>query len=382
MPERYILIGADVVPTKNNVELFKTGNIVGLIGEKLTEELRGAEYRIFNLEVPLCDRADPITKLGPHLIAPTAAVNGYSQLGADLLTLANNHILDQGSQGLQSTAEVLNRAGIAYVGIGENCDEAAKPFVFEFAGKKIGVYACAEHEFSIAGRDSAGANPFDPLFSPDHVEELKRRTHFVIVLYHGGKEHYRYPSPNLQRTCQRLVDKGADLVVCQHSHCIGCEEKYENGTIIYGQGNFVFDDSERECWQTGLLVRVAEDFKVSYLPVVKQGCSVRSAEREEGEKILHDFADRSEEIKTSGVIETKYREFADNFLPYYLRALAGNRSVFSRAINKITKGRLLQRYLSKTYCKSNFVAISNFVDCEAHRELLLQGLADHYRKKD
>ena len=64
---------------------------------------------------------------------------------------------------------------------------------------KIGIYACAENEFTIATDTTAGANPFDPFESLDHIQNLKRSCDYVIVLYHGGKEHYRYPSPYLQK---------------------------------------------------------------------------------------------------------------------------------------------------------------------------------------
>ena len=84
--------------------------------------------------------------------------------------------------------------------------------------------------------------------SLDHIQNLKDQCDYVIVLYHGGKEHYRYPSPYLQRVARKMVEKGADLVVCQHSHCIGCYEKYKDSMIIYDQGNFIF---ERISYSTG-----------------------------------------------------------------------------------------------------------------------------------
>lgn len=224
-----ILIGADLVPTRSNIDLFASGDTQTLLGEELNNILQNADYRIFNLEVPLTDQEQPIPKCGPHLVAPTKCVAGYKAMHVDLLTLANNHILDQEQQGLLSTCSVLDVAGIAYTGVGQTPDEAAKPYIFECDGKQIGVYACAEHEFSIVTEHSAGANPIDLLETPDHVAALKEQCDYVIVLYHGGKEHYRYPSPNLQKVCRKLVEKGADLVVCQHSHCIGCEEKIPGG---------------------------------------------------------------------------------------------------------------------------------------------------------
>ncbi len=380
MSGHYVLIGADVVPTDSNVEYFISGDTDKLVGKELSAVLKAADYRVFNLELPLTDQNNPIVKQGPHLHAPTAAVAGYKGIGADIVTLANNHILDEGVQGLRSTVETLDNAGIAHLGTGDSLSEASKPFVFEFVGKRIGIYACAEHEFSIADGTTPGANPFDPLYSLDHVEELKSRTDYVIVLYHGGKEHYPYPSPNLQKVCRRLADKGADLVVCQHSHCIGCEEKYGNGTIVYGQGNFVFDGSKRECWQTSLLIRLAEDFTVSYIPNVKADNAVRLADEDRGKEIIAAFEKRSEEIKTPGFIEKSYAQFAESFLPTYLKRYAGRRPLLFRLMNKLTKGSLLQAYAEKAYGVPEMLSIENYTECEAHRELLLTGLKQSIRK--
>ena len=198
-----ILIGADLVPTKSNMKYFENNNIEKLIDKYLLEKLNRADYRIFNLEVPLVDKETPINKCGPNLIASTKSGLGIKALRTDFLTLANNHILDQGEKGLISTLKVLKDLDISFAGIGNNIEEASKPFIFEIENKKVGIYCCVEHEFSIVSSYSMGANPFDPLESLDHIQNLKKQVDYVIVLYHGGKEHYRYPSPNLQK----LVEK-------------------------------------------------------------------------------------------------------------------------------------------------------------------------------
>lgn len=367
MASDYILIGADVVPTKHNVDLFIKGDALQLVGEELDMLLKGANFRIFNLEVPLTDVAKPIVKCGPHLIAPTATVQGYKALGANLLTLANNHILDQGVQGLERTIITLDEADISHVGIGHTLEEAAKPFCFQFAGKKIGVYACAEHEFSIASEQDPGANPFDPLYSLDHILELKKRCDFVIVLYHGGKEHYRYPSPWLQKACRRMVDKGADLVIGQHSHCIGCEEKYKNGIILYGQGNFLFDYSNSVFWKTSLLVKLNADYTVSYVPVVKEGYGVRLASQDAAATIIREFNERSNQIKAPMFVEKEYSKFAFKHRKDYYSRFSGRvgRMFLVRLFNKLMDN-LFFDYLYR----SRFLPpIENVLDCEAHREL-------------
>ena len=370
----HFLIGADMIPTKSNEKLFSEGNSRELVGDELLDVIEHSSYRIFNLEVPLTDKEHPIKKSGPHLIAKTSTVNGYKGLGIDLLTLANNHILDQGAEGLYSTIQTLDEKKINHVGAGTNVSEACKPVAFIFAGKKVGVYACAEHEFSIADEYHPGANPFDPLWSFDHVEELKKTVDFVVVLYHGGKEHYRYPSPNLQKICRRLIDKGANLVICQHSHCIGCEEKYRGGTIVYGQGNFLFDRGDNEFRNTGILVSVDENFFVSYIPIVKNGNLVRKADHEASQKILKEFAARSEKIKTKSFLDAEYTEFAKSLSEHYLNALAGKRSFLFRVINKVTGGAYKRSYIKKTYDEKALILIESCLDCEAHRELFLREL--------
>ena len=370
----YFVIGADVVPTKSNLKLFSSGDANALVGEELLNILNNSSYRIFNLEVPLTNDSQPIKKQGPNLIAPTDTVEGYKSLSADLLTLANNHIMDQGESGLLSTIQTLDKAKIDHVGAGKNLQEAYQPFIFDFAGRKIGVYACAEHEFSIAETDKPGANPFDPLWSLDHVEDLRENVDFLIVLYHGGKEHYRYPSPNLQKTCRRLVDKGANLVVCQHSHCIGCEEKYKQSTIVYGQGNFIFDDSNNECWQTSLLLKVEDDLTISFLPLVKAENGVRLADNETGKRILDQFYSRSEKILDQKFVEREFDRFAVSSRETYLGAFSGKRSISQRTMNKLTKGKYYSYLYQKEYDEREKNRIINYVECEAHRELLIRGL--------
>ena len=219
-----LMIGADLVPTESNYEYFKSGNVDALLGDKLIKKLRDVDFTIFNLEVPLTDKMTPIEKCGPNLIAPTYTIKGLNAINPSFFSLANNHILDQGEQGLESTIKLLNENGIAYAGAGSNLEEAKQPFICEIDGIKMGIYCCAEHEFTIATERKAGANPFDPLESLEHVAELKNQCDYVIVLYHGGKEHFRYPSPELQKRCRKMIERGANLVVCQHSHCIGAEE--------------------------------------------------------------------------------------------------------------------------------------------------------------
>lgn len=370
-----IIIGADIVPTVSNQALFENSQMEQIVDKGLLELLGKADYRIFNLEVPLTDKADPIKKAGPNLIASTRSILGLKQLGIDFLTLANNHILDQGEQGLWSTTEQLCKAGIAYAGIGRTLSEAAEPYILEIDSQKIGIYCCAEHEFSIVGDNHGGANPFNPLESLDHIVALKAKCDYVICLYHGGKEHYRYPSPNLQKTCRKIVEKGADLVICQHTHCIGCEEKWLDGTILYGQGNFIFDHSESDFWQTSVLVSVNTTGKtIEYIPIQKNGSGVKLAVDQTATNILAEMQQRSDDILQKGFIENQYAAFATQMRELYLKSGDFIATSFAfRVMNKICGHKLLPWYINQKL-KKNRQFLINFIECEAHRELYIKGL--------
>ena len=368
----HIVIGADIVPTKSNLKYFINAELDKLIDTDISACLAGADYIAMNLEVPLTDAVKAIAKCGPCLIAPTATVAGLKKINPFFYTLANNHILDQDVQGLKSTIRVLYEHGIAFAGVGNNLGEAWKPHIVKLNDVKIGFYCCAEHEFSIATETTPGANPFDPLESFDHVKELKKECDLVIVLYHGGKEHYRYPSPWLQKVFHKFADCGADYVIAQHTHCIGCEEKYKDSTLIYGQGNFLFDYSESDFWKTSLLIDIKVEkgkFSTDYIPLVKYGNMVCKAQGVVAEEILKNFYYRSQEIMKDTFIAENYYKFANQQRGIYFTGFSGliGRLFMIRVINKLTR----YKFMDFLYNKNILPEIDNMLECEAHRELAI-----------
>lgn len=253
----YLLISGDLVPLHNDEVYFASGNIDNCIGKDIFDYFAKSKYRICNLEAPLTREDVGILKCGPNLKINPDCITGLKKLQIDMVTLANNHIMDYGEKGLNETIELLKNNGIQYSGAGKNTTESSKPAYFRICGKKIGVFCCAENEFSIATEKTPGAYGFDSLYTLDFISHIKESCDYLIVLHHGGKEFYRYPSPGLAKTCKRMVDKGADLVVCQHSHCIGCEMDYKGAKIIYGQGNFLFNRKHDEFWDSGLIIKLS-----------------------------------------------------------------------------------------------------------------------------
>ena len=378
MEKLTICLGGDIVPTKINEQLFVDGDGQGLLGDELLNILTASDANIFNLETPLCDELDPIVKCGPNLHAKSACVNGLKAMHVTAMGCANNHTLDQGEKAMFHTKQLLMEQGIDVFGIGANLAEAVKPYIIEKNGHKVGIYACAEHEFTIATETKAGANPYDALYSFDHVAELKAVCDYVIVMFHGGKEYYRYPSPDIQRVCHHFVEKGADLIVTQHTHCIGCREDYLGGKIIYGQGNFLFEQSafgNRRFYANGLLLKVVfdESVEVEELPVVLDEKGYLSLAKDEvKELIMQGYRQRSTDILQNGFVEKEYQQFACKTIEGYLRIPFGyiNDNIIMRILNRLLGRRLYFWLLNRKHRLS----MLNIIECEAHRELFVLGL--------
>lgn len=376
-----IIIAGDTVPTPSNEDLFIHSKAKDLVGEQLYDILRKSDHVICNLETPLVDDiSTPIIKNGPNLHSSRKTVAALKALNIDITSLANNHIMDYGYSGLMSTIDTLSNCGIQFVGVGEDTSNIKKSILLSNNNVTIGLYACTENEFSQAKTDESGANPFDVLSSFDDVMLLKEKCDYVIVLYHGGKEYYRYPSPNLQKYCRKFIDKGADIVICQHSHCIGCYEQYHEGHIIYGQGNFLFDRVNNEFWNEGLLIEITVETdrkEVKYIPFIKENGVIRKADKHKEEEILTSFYHRSNQINDNRFVEDNYSEFARRKIGDYLTDLYGKESLLFRGINKLLGNFLRINRIKRKYNAKQIMKIQNYVQCEAHRELLIKGLQEY-----
>jgi len=252
-----IVIGGDVCPVGRNLSLFRDGNVSALFNDLLNDFVN-SDLAIVNLECPLIEINTPTFKYGRTLGVESTCVNGLKNAKIDVLNLANNHILDHGSIGLENTLKVSAENSILTVGAGKNLMAAREIIISEIANIKIVILGVTEHEFSIAKHDSHGANPLDLVDFVWNLRENRSGFDYLIALLHGGNETYQYPSPCLQDTCRFMIKMGAGFVVVQHTHCPGCYEEYQNGHIIYGQGNLIFDAPERhESFYEGFVVKLS-----------------------------------------------------------------------------------------------------------------------------
>ena len=344
-----LLLGADLVPTDQTETLFVEQDWETLFGG-VEVLMRNADRVMINLECALTTSDNAIKKFGPNLKAHPLCADALKVFGVTDVALSNNHVFDFGVEGLKDTLEHLRRVGLPYMGVGENDTLSRKPYIIEDAGKKIGFINVCEHEYTYALPDRMGANPFDPFITMQDICALKKETDFVIVLYHGGKEHCRYPSPRLRKLCRAMVDFGADVVVTQHSHCIGSYERYQNGQIVYGQGNFHFcKNGMKETWYTSLLLelQISDKIEMVFHPIVSKERGIDLATGAEKEEILQAFYERSEELENG--------KWLDGWKAFCLTV----KDFYNRVISECTS--------DSDETQKEFFA--HYLDCEAHTDV-------------
>lgn len=256
-----ILIAGDFVPQNRVSELFAEKKYAEVLGEvKPIVEL--ADFTIVNLEAPVIyDKPSPIDKTGPNLYCSENAVEALKWTGFDCVTLANNHFYDQGEQGVDGTLKACEKYGISFVGAGKNLQEAETVLYKEIGGKVLAVVNCCEHEWSIASNEHGGSNPLNPIKQYYAIQEAKKKADFVLVIVHGGTEHYQLPTPRMKETYRFFIDLGADAVINHHQHCYSGYEVYHERPIFYGLGNFCFEKTSHDdsLWNEGYMVSLTFD---------------------------------------------------------------------------------------------------------------------------
>lgn len=371
--EQKILIFGDICPDNDYRRLFDSENS-GAFSDEIVEAIKDARLVIANFECPATDHTAAITKCGPSLRAEPKDIRLMKNLGFDVLSLANNHILDYGMQGVFDTLRFCEDEKILTVGAGKGTKDASQPIVCDVGDKKIGIISFAEAEFNLAREMTPGANHFDPYESYDQVVELRARCDYLIVLYHGGIEYYKNPSPILQKKCRKFVQAGADLVLCQHSHCIGTIEEIAGSTILYGQGNSLFGyRPENDTWNEGLVVVVtlegSPQIEFKLLKATPNGVQF-AVDAECNQRIIQ-MREDSIELNNPAWITEQWHIYTQRQAALNLPLLYGWSRIFIK-LNRILRNWLI----NKRYSKRKLMTTMNLLRCEAHHEVIQTILED------
>lgn len=210
---------------------------------KIADFLRTADLTMINLESPFITVKDYFVPTGSFMFkANPRSIEGLILAGIDLVSLANNHSLNQGRVGLQESFNILNEAGLKYIGAGNNEAEARQAEIFEINGEKFALLAYAyPDDNSVATDDQAGIATMDIRDMQEDVRRLKEEGSIVIVNMHAGIEYVT--QPNWQQTdfARAAIEAGAEAVIGHHPHWPQVFEFYQDKPIIYSLGNLVFD---------------------------------------------------------------------------------------------------------------------------------------------
>lgn len=253
---------------------------------------RGADLLFGNLETPIV--AGPVVRSGSFLFrVDPRAVEGLRYAGFDVLSLANNHTLNQGPRGLASTLQELDGAGIGHAGAGLTEALTSAPAVREVKGVKFGFLAYTYAREGLTGADGkrCGTNYMDKEKMRAEVEELRKSVDVVVVSMHAGTEYATQPHPDQTAFARAAIDAGAQLVIGHHPHVVQTFERYRGGYILYSLGNFVFDQMWSEETRLGAIAKVTFEkgsiAGIEFVPIKTfDYAQPRLAEGEEKEMIL------------------------------------------------------------------------------------------------
>lgn len=379
-----IVISGDFCPLISNDNELVIESLISQFDDSIRREIIKSELAITNLECPLTDSKEPIAKTGPSLRAAKSHSRLIDELGFDLVSLANNHILDYGSKGLMETIESCSMNSLDVVGAGKNINEARSPHYTKVNKSRIAILSGSEREFSIASDRSPGACPLDILIDEKRIQDAKTKADIVIYLYHGGNLYYEYPSPWMRNYCKNLVDLGADTVICHHSHAMSGIEIYKDSPICYGLGNFFFPWASKrpDSWYYGYLITLKIGNKsISGLEILP----------------YHQCMDGSTNVKILSpkkkrTTMKRIKEISQHLLDDDLFNQEWGKYCNSRKASYISNILQLSKLERILYAKSGFLfnrrkklnslsKLLNIIRCESHRCTLLEVLKNEIHKE-
>ena len=228
----------------------------------------------------------------------------FRDLGADIVSLANNHIYDYGEVGFFDTIDNLKKAGMPYVGAGSDVDEASKPYYFVVNGVKVGIVAasCAEKTTSfnpVATAETHGVmGTYDSAAFVDAIKKADAECDILVAYVHWGTENTTVLDEQQKTLAREYIDAGVDAVIGGHTHCLQGMEFYKNVPIVYSVGNFWFNSKNLDSCVITLEVGREGDLGIKIMPLKQQNCETRLLTGDDARALF----DRVESYEPQGVM--------------------------------------------------------------------------------
>lgn len=230
-----------------------------------------ADLVVGNLETAITDRGNPAGKAFTFR-APVSFVSALKDGGIDVVSVANNHGLDYGQQGLTDTLAAGQSTGMPMIGIGNDADQAFTPYTTTINGQRIAVIGATQVLDAnlmtawTAGEGKPGmASAYDVERLVEAVKAAKADNDVVVVFLHWGTERQDCPNERQRSLETELKAAGAQIIVGSHAHVV-LGGGYDGDTYVnYGLGNFLFYSGGRgnATVETGVQLVTVEDGKVT-----------------------------------------------------------------------------------------------------------------------
>ncbi len=274
-----------------------------------------ADFRICNLECAITERGEPWPAKVFHFRTDTKNVSVLGAAGINCVSLANNHTLDFGYEGLADSLQILSAAGIHHAGAGLNADSAFAPALATVCEMKIALLAFTDNEPQWEARNSTPGIAYVPVdFEEDRATRLfdeiraaKSHSDLVIVAAHWGPNWGYTPQPRHVPFAHRMIDLGADLVFGHSGHVFQGIEVYRGRPILYCTGNFVddyaVDEEERndESFIFAVEVSAGSPRLLRLYPTVISNCQANLASAAHARGIVRKMNELCRQMKTAVV---------------------------------------------------------------------------------
>ena len=200
---------------------------------------KNADLNIANLETVIDAKQRNHRKGASKLIDSPEVLSSLVSINMHLLCLANNHIMDNGAEGVRQTLHHLKERKLSFVGAGLSRQEIYSPYFFEKDGQKIAIINTAEgEEANEKYNNNCGASDIESYHIIDQIRECKNKGYFTILIAHAGAEFIPVPPPHIRDLYRTFAAEGADMVVGHHPHVPQGLEIYQDTPIFYSIGHF------------------------------------------------------------------------------------------------------------------------------------------------
>lgn len=272
----------------------ETGDLEKCISPQILDVTKNADIFFLNHEYAISSRGEPLEGKYYTFRAKPERMELLEAMGTDIVSLANNHVYDYGPDALIDTADLLDNAGIAYVGGGRNIEEAKRPVYFISHGIKIGFVGASNaekyHFTPQATEDSPGIlEAYDTAEFNQVIREASSQCDYLIAYIHWGPEDEEQYEAYQTEEGKEFLASGADIVVGGHPHVLEGIEYTDNGPIVYSMGDFWFNDETKYTGLLNLEIEIDGLREMSFIPCQQKNYTTQYLEDEEEQREMFDF---------------------------------------------------------------------------------------------